>query len=131
MSGEPIPDPLIKEISDAVENNIRKSNPQASFDADTATLAARFVVNGIEATGISRDEISPEKNLYPYHDGTNDLNIDSIDSIEVILYLEQEIDDYLKVPHREMGVNINDETAGKLVTVADLATLTYNLMENN
>ncbi len=77
---------------------------------ENKTIQERVNSIVLEQLGVKDDEIKPEA------DFIDDLGADSLDTVELVMALEE-----------EFGVEISDETAEKIRTIKDV----YDYIENN
>lgn len=82
--------------------NIKELNDEQLFEEISAIVEERL--------GVAASEITPEKNLI------NDLGADSLDSVELIMSIEQKFD-----------ISIPEEAAENIKTIGDI----INYVKNN
>ncbi|MBR3959672.1 MAG: acyl carrier protein [Bacteroidales bacterium] len=75
--------------------NIKELTDEQLFDEISAIIEERL--------GVSASDITPDKNL------TNDLGADSLDSVELIMSIEQ-----------KFGISIPEDAAENIKTVGDI-----------
>lgn len=75
--------------------NIKELSDEQLFDEISAIIEERL--------GVSASDITPDKNL------TNDLGADSLDSVELIMSIEQ-----------KFGISIPEDAAENIKTVGDI-----------
>jgi len=122
MSYTPIQTAAIEEISGTLQIN----NPLAN--SDITILAAEVVVTSVYKFLSPTDKFSSRNilNDIPLEKG----EMDCLDLLQIIMSVDEEIDNYYnmnKLDYNSEG--IDDETAGGLIIVRDLAIVAYNMLE--
>lgn len=128
MQDTPNNDIIIRELAEVVENNIQKVG--RAVNSETALFSARAAIESLnqEETGTPTNKITPGIGLSDlrYENG----ELDSLDFVQIEMYLEQEIEDYFqKTYDGKRTSNFNEDSVSQISTVGDLAIFVYNQLE--